>query len=146
MNQRDLDLMERFPKILKNLGGDHTKTCMSWRHGGIDVGDGWFKLVEKLCVFAQHHHDYNGYPQLVFSQVKEKFGLLTIYYSFEECTSQYAETGKKREKDYEYIQGAIDFVESISSTICEMCGAPATRESTSGWISTLCKECKRNEF
>jgi hypothetical protein len=62
--------------------------------------------------------------QLVFTQIKEKFGTLTVYSSGGD----------------EYCQGAIDMAEGLSSRICEDCGNPG-KIRPGGWIRTLCESC-----
>ena len=141
ITNRDKELQKKYPEILKYLGGDPAKTCMSSHHGGISVGDGWIPLLEKLFTFCQFHHDRNGYPQLVADQIKEKFGTLRFYYLFEECTSDTAKYGKQFQRTEDMLKGAIYFAESLSSTICEGCGAPGTINKT-GWLTTRCSDCR----
>jgi hypothetical protein len=138
---RDLKLQEKYPKILKQLGGDPRITCMSADHDGIAIGDGWIPLLEKLFDFCQFHHDKNGYPQLVAEQIKEKFGTLRFYYSFEKCTSETAHLGKQFNRDEKMLEGAIAFAEMLSGTICESCGKPS-KVSGKRWRTTLCDDCK----
>ena len=130
---RDLKLKEKYPKILKNLGGDPAITCMSDVHGGINIGDGWIPLLENLFSFCQFNTDNNGYPQVVADQIKEKFGTLRFY-----CHFKYTETTTRGE---EMLEGAIYFAESITNLICEKCGKPGTINSE-GWSSVLCEDCR----
>lgn len=138
-DKRDLELKEKYPKILKQLGGKSSETCMSWEHGGIAIGDGWIPLLEKLFDYCQFQHDKNGYPQLVAEQIKEKFGMLRFYYSFEECDSESAKYGKQFERTEEKLEGAIEFAESLTSDICEVCGDKGTR-NTGRWIKVRCEK------
>ena len=62
-------------------------------------------------------------PQVVASQVKEKFGTLNFYY-----------TGGDR-----YISGLVSMAESMSAVTCETCGNPG-KVRRGGWIQTLCDE------
>ena len=62
-------------------------------------------------------------PQVVMTQIKEKFGTLRIYY-----------TGGD-----EAIYGATSMVEGLSGIMCDVCGAPGIQVG-SGWISTRCKD------
>ena len=140
IDERDLDLQNKYPKILKYLGGDPTKTCMSSEHGGISIGDGWIPLIEKLFDFCQFQHDSNGYPQIVADQIKEKFGTLRFYYHFEDCDSDQAENGKRFNRTEDLLDGACRFAEVMSSTICEQCGKPASLTS-GGWRVVRCQEC-----
>jgi len=128
-------LAEKYPAIFKELGGDPTKTCMSWEHGGISCGDGWYDLLDKLCGFCQWHTDKNGYGQVVAEQVKEKFGSLRFYYRIEDTP-----TMREHARDG-VLEGAISFAECLSATICEGCGKPGTM-NTKGWMYCACDECK----
>lgn len=139
--QRDLLLKEKYPKILKNLGGSPQETCMSWEHGGIAIGDGWLPLLEKVFAFCQFNHDKNGYPQLVADQVKEKFGTLRFYYHFEECDSENAVWGTKYNRTDEYLEGAIEFATHLTAEICEYCGKPS-KVHGKHWRTTECKDCE----
>lgn len=62
-------------------------------------------------------------PQVVASQVKEKFGTLRFYYYGGDKT----------------VDGIVRMAESMSAVMCETCGAPGKTRS-GGWIQTLCDE------
>lgn len=64
-------------------------------------------------------------PQVVATQVKEKFGGLRFYYSGGD----------------DYIDGVVAMAESMSYRTCEECGAPGT-STEGGWIRVLCEEHK----
>ena len=115
-------LYEKYPKIFKQKDDDMTTTCLCW---GLECGDGWFDLIERLCDSLQFHTDNNNYPQVEATQVKEKFGTLSFYTSGAD----------------EYLSGYINFVESMSATICETCGTNQNVTQTKGWIKTICKKC-----
>jgi hypothetical protein len=72
--------------------------------------------------FRQFHREIP--TQLVFTQIKEKFGTLTVYSAGGD----------------EYCRGAIDMAEGLSSRICEDCGNPG-KIRPGGWIRTLCDTC-----
>ena len=63
-------------------------------------------------------------PQVVVSQIKEKFGTLRFYY-----------TGGD-----EYVDGLEHMAESMSAKICENCGCPGESRSTkkNHYIRVLC--------
>jgi len=87
------------------------------------------KLVKSLSKWRSEQEyiyvEAHRYPQIVASQVKEKFGGLRFY--VEGATdAQYA---------------VISFVESLSYKVCERCGSMKDIGRTEGWISTICKEC-----
>lgn len=64
-------------------------------------------------------------PQVVATQVKEKFAGLRFYYSGGD----------------DYIDGVVSMAESMSYRTCEECGAPGT-STQGGWVRTLCEEHK----
>ena len=110
------DLYIKYPKILTRDGDEV----------GLEVGDGWYDLLDTLCSQIQHHIDWkNGtgqyekykdlrkegesesVPQLVAEQIKEKFGTLRFYaYGGDEKTA-----------------GMIEMAEALSGRMCEECGA-----------------------
>ena len=134
----DAYLCKKYPKIFANRGKSMRESCMYW---GIDVGDGWFYIVDALCHRIQYWCDNppwvegkdgsyeppvaNPRAQVVFDQVKEKFSALRIYY-----------TGGD-----EYIRGLVDCAEGVSIRTCEVCGAmDHDVVVTTGWNTTLCIE------
>ena len=147
--EKVLELYEKYPKILRELGGDKRYTCMSWEHGGISCGDGWYNLLKTLFSSLQHQTDKNYYPQVIADQIKEKFGGLRIYYHFEEnprhkelvevvLKPEYAERSEK------YLSGMISFAETMSYQICEICGDRGAVNG-SGWARVLCSNCRGEE-
>lgn len=63
--------------------------------------------------------------QVVFTQIKEKFGTLRVYTNATDS----------------YCDGVIAMAESMSAHTCEVCSRPGKQTNT-GWIKTLCDECK----
>jgi hypothetical protein len=139
------DLYLKYPKIfrMETSGSDQDNFC------SLDVSDGWYDLISELCSCIQHHIDWKNcegkyeshkkhrtseeleksrVPQVVATQVKEKFAGLRFYY-----------TGGDDE-----ISGMITLAESFSARICETCGSPG-RKSGPGWIRTLCKKHAEEE-
>jgi len=126
--KKELDekLCAKYPKIFANRHGDMRTTAMCW---GFACGDGWYWLIDRLCSNLQWDTDNNNrngkYPQVVASQVKEKFGGLSFY--VESATpEQYA---------------VISFAETLSNYTCEECGTTKNIGHTKGWIQTLCEDC-----
>jgi hypothetical protein len=124
------DLYLKYPKILKSESGIGIY---------LEVGDGWYDIIDILCSQIQHHIDWkNGegqytkykdsrkegetVPQLVAEQVKEKFGGLRFYaFGGDEKTA-----------------GMIELAEALSHRVCEVCGSPG-KKTSGGWIRTLCR-------
>jgi hypothetical protein len=132
-------LYAKYKKIFKQKDLSPQETCMCW---GISIGDGWFNLMDRLCLNIQGHIDnakkYKSYhknddsikliEQVEATQVKQKFGGLRFYVSGGD----------------DYIDGLISMAESLSYMICEQCGnlgAP----NTQGWIKVLCRSCRITE-
>lgn len=89
--------------------------------------DGWYDLINNLCVEIQKHCDNTpGTLQVVAAQVKEKFGGLRFYV----------------DDSNEFADKLIATAESQSYKICEVCGKPGTLKGEF-WISTLCEDHTR---
>lgn len=124
----DKQLCDKYPKIFANRHGDMRSTCMCW---GLECGDGWYDLIDHLCANLQWNTDKNNrldngfqrYPQVVASQVKEKFGELCFY----------------TESSTDVQDAVIHFAEQLSSSMCEVCGKPGKARGK-GWIKTRCDE------
>ena len=105
---------EKFPKML------------SGKYGGFAVSSGWWIIIESLMSNIQHYLDWKNresevVPQVVVTQIKEKFGGLRFYYD-----------GGDNE-----ISGMVRIAESWADHSCETCGNLGERRS-GGWIRTLC--------
>lgn len=110
---------------------------------GYECGEGWVPLIKEAEKWVADWNEQNcnenvkplsttlGWEKLRIVQIKEKFGMLTIYCNF------YPDN--LREK-------LID-LEQRSLKICEICGETEGTEckSSHGWIYTLCPECRRKE-
>lgn len=101
----ELELVKKYPELLKEYGGDCKRTCMAW---GFEHSDGWYKILDHLFSYLnslvntdlvisykkdyrdKHKDDKDYYekhyshrvkpPQITIDQVKEKYGTLTVYY------------------------------------------------------------------
>ena len=100
-------LRERYPASFEHVP---TLSCR----------DGWFDLIDTLCSTLQNVTRQGG-PQVVASDVKEKYGALSFYTN-----------GINDEQD-----GMIQFAEAMSERICEVCGNRGQRRG-GGWITTRC--------
>jgi hypothetical protein len=132
----ELKLVEKYPNILCDYGGDMKKTCMHW---GMECCDGWYDLLDELLAKLDYLSTVSG-VQVVADQIKEKFGTLRFYYS----------TVAKTDSNLDVIvckiiDDIVDRAEKRSSYICEKTGKTGVLCSRFGWLSTLCKKEAENE-
>lgn len=90
-----------------------------YRTNNIDI---WLANPEKIYQTWDKKEPF-ACSQVIAAQVKEKFGTLCFYY----------------EGGDSYIRGLCTFMESMSGTICEECGAKGKIRAV-GWIRCLCDE------
>lgn len=115
-------LAKRFPMLFADYGGDPRKTCMAW---GCDHGNGWFNIVEAMCVEIQQYVDAHPGMEVVFQQIKEKFATLTVYHNGDDA-----------------VYDIVNKYSEMSAKTCEVCGKPGEVITTSGWWVTRCPECE----
>lgn len=158
-------LIEKYPVLFKDVNEPVTKSCMAF---GCDFSDGWYKLLDELCEYLTrlskqeallnlkkeyHTEDNKGfmyvkYPPISFDQVKEKFGLMRIYWTsngadnWEEVCEKVEQPERENafNKYFDRVQNAIDYVEFLSSKVCESCGQPG-KLYTKGWFKVRCEKC-----
>lgn len=159
-------LIEKYPVLFRDVNEPVTKSCMAF---GCEFSDGWYKLLDELCEYITrlsnrtdlfklnkeyHTKENHGFmylkrPSISFTQVKEKFGLMRIYWSgngvenWEEVCVKVNQEDRERaiKRHYEEVQNAIDYVEFLSSKVCEECGQPG-KVNNKGWIKVRCENCK----
>ncbi len=131
-------LLEKYAKIFAQKDLPMNQTCMCW---GLECGNGWYDLIDKLCGQLQFNTDNNNYPQVEAVQVKEKYGSLRFYYNAILTNKD----DKYLERKYGFIAGLVSFAEYYSEFICEHCGSTENITQTKGWISTLCEKCMNKE-
>lgn len=132
-DELEQDLCTKYPKIFRDRNAPAHESPMSM---GIECGDGWYGIIDRLCSIIQTHvdgkrhahgslsdHDFDLQHQTIAAQVKEKFGGLRFY----------------ADNADDYINGAISMAESLSYITCEACGARGARRG-GAWIRTLCDE------
>lgn len=159
-------LFEKYPVLFRDRNKPVTESCMAF---GCEFSDGWYKLLDELCEYItrlsnrtdllklnkEYHTEENrGFiylkrPTISFTQVKEKFGMMRIYWSgngvenWEEICAKVHQDDREHavNKYYDEVQNAIDYVEFLSSKVCESCGQPG-KLSNKGWMKVRCENCK----
>lgn len=119
-----------YPELFRQFKGDKSSYSLGF---GIECGDGWYWLIDRLCKCIQNYIAENNKTQVEVVQIKEKNGGLRFY----------------TEHLDNIVWGMIWFAEQLSHTICESCGSTDARtESAStslgieGWQRTLCGTCR----
>ena len=166
-------LFDKYPKIFGDRTKPMTETCMCW---GLDVGDGWYDLIDTLCEaltytyttsievdeedgkrlgikpYSDSYYFTVEPPQVIATQVKEKYGTLRFYYrsEFDEKiiylleTKKYPDLEKVNDRFYNFIDGVVHFAEIASGRTCEITGQSgelhASGGSMDGWLKVLNKE------
>jgi hypothetical protein len=156
--QKEQELVKRYPHIFKDHGGDPMATCMA---GGLCVGDGWFTIIDVLCMMLTRA--LRG-EQHKLGQLKEKKGLplydgskdivddesiarqQEIINNLIEMMPIAAQVKEKFGGLRFYTNGAspeqqamIDLTEELSYRTCEDCGDTNHAMTYGvGWNRTLC--------
>lgn len=90
---------------------------------GIEVGNGWLPLIDKLCQLIVDTCREQSLQVPVASQIKEKFGSLRFYV----------------DQADDMIYQIIDRAEDLSQHICEDCSNPG-KISGKYWLKCTCPE------
>lgn len=119
-------LFDKYPLIFTDIEKSPNQSLMSF---GICTGDGWFWLIDQLCHQLQFDIDNNKEPQIKAFQIKEKYGSLRFY----------LETPSTEKQD-----AIITFAETLSRSICEVCGSTNNvKIRGTGFLKTRCEECEQ---
>jgi hypothetical protein len=136
--RRDLEkyLVKKFPLCFGDYGKSMQETCMCW---GLSCNRGWYKIIKEACEklepliqkwIEEHKNekDYNEDWIPRFSQVKEKYGTLSIYWA--SATDE--------------MYAISDEAERLSAETCETCGKEGKLRG-GGWLYTSCYKCAKDE-
>jgi len=125
--RRSSAVIRRYNRALKQAINGNDKNLrfyyanhLGWKNETVD------EFVERDLNKKEFREEFRKPPtQLVFTQIKEKYGTLRVYYNGGD----------------EFCQGVIDMAESMSSVTCEDCGVPG-KVRDRGWIRTYCDDCE----
>lgn len=159
-------LIEKYPVLFRDRYKSPQETCMCW---GVEFSDGWYKIFDDLCAYltrlSKHEillrlkdefktDENKGYiyikqPTVTFTQVKEKYGTIRVYWigngvdNYDEIKDKLNDPNDLEvqvKRYYDRVDHAIDFTEFLSCRVCEVCGTPG-KLYTNGWYMTKCKKC-----
>jgi hypothetical protein len=119
-------LIQEAPTILWYLQKNDSSESFLPIAFGFECGDGWFAILQELFNKLEQYAVQNNLDNFYIMQVKEKFGSLRVYTSYEN----------------EEISSLIEQAELKSQETCEICGNKG-KPNRNGWISTLCKNCRK---
>lgn len=111
-DELDKTLVERYPKIFAQRNRNMRETAMCW---GFDCGDGWYNIINMLCLNIQGHIDNLNrnrqfsikYNQMIEAVYRGDTELFDVHYK------GYSEEHKKKVLD-EILEGKINLKEDIS--------------------------------
>ena len=121
-------LFERLPFLDTGVGLGYCEPGDSW-HEYLPMG--WQSLFLDLCdiIAMTLKHKKIDLSHFRLQQVKEKFGEMRIYWSFQgpsEISNQ--------------IDEMVDTICHLSGRLCCQCGKPAQYQSK-GWVCPYCHDC-----
>ena len=104
---------------------------------GVETGPGWHPVIKKvLDKISQYNQDSPEDSRIFVDQVKEKFGTLRIYVTYDNVPKETIED----------IDAAISEAENEARDICEFCGAKENvGVRIKGWYTTMCESCAKKE-
>lgn len=115
----------RYNRALKRaINGDDRALIKYYSWGLSEKSNEWaMKNAERDMADPKFRDVPEACPQVVASQVKEKFGTLRFYYYGGD----------------DYCRGVESMADAMSCVTCETCGKPG-KIRRGGWIRTLCDE------
>jgi len=94
--------------------------------GSPECDAGWHDLLDRMCVRIRTAVQADG-GAFKFSQIKEKFATLRVYWD-----------GTLSPKAGAHVEEAIELAEARSGCTCEVCGEEG-RLRGGGWMTTRCE-------
>jgi len=146
-----LELVRRYPALYRIAGEPPLGSNPPFAREGFAIGDGWWLIVERLS--AKLATDQS----LFISQVKEKYGLLTVYLDTADGRPEeyrvVMPSGKARMLSIhgqpglsDELEAAMEEAREASRHTCELCGKPGKiGRSRRGWVSVRCPACEESE-
>jgi uncharacterized protein with HEPN domain len=123
-------LIERHPGLYRLADASPVPSSRPFAREGFAVGDGWFQLIDRLSA------KLSADPGLVVSQLKEKFGLLRVYFEMSPLPPDEIE---------EATDAALAEAVAQSRITCEWCGKPGRNARREGYWSVKCDACAVEE-
>ena len=122
-----LELIDKYPGLYRHADSRPGLGAPPFAREGFAIGVGWFGIVERLS--ARLAAD----PNLAVGQLKEKMGLLTVYFEPSESSSPETEAATDR---------ALEEARAESGRTCEICGAPGVLAKRGHTVGVRCEACE----
>lgn len=145
--QLEKQICEIDPIFTRQYGMSQMQSCMAY---GFSYGDGWFQVTKKLVNFTKILNKQLDQYDLcvVCEQAKQKFGMLTIYWSIQKLSNPYEEIEESlKDIKEEYWKRMNEYLKELvkqANQTCEYCGKKGELVSTKRWIKYICKECSND--
>lgn len=108
-----------------------------FEHSRIEIEkghEGWRQLIDNAFTAAEHILSEYPFVQFRIVQVKEKLGTLRVYFRGEGLPAEILT------QLWDIMQAATN----KSSSVCEICGAPARLGKRHGRVMVRCQSCAPN--
>ena len=125
-----MQLIERYPSLYRLACASPVPSSSPFAREGFACGDGWFAIINKLSA------KLSADPNLVVGQLKEKLGLLRVYFEPSLLPSDEIE---------EATDAALAEAVAESRITCERCGKPGEHAQREGHWSVKCEACAAEE-
>jgi uncharacterized protein with HEPN domain len=123
-------LIERYPSLYRLADASPVPSSPPFAREGFACGDGWFEIVDRLSTKLSVD------PNLVVGQLKEKLGLLRVYFELSPLPSNEIE---------EATDAALAEAVAESRITCERCGKHGENAQREGHWSVKCDACAAEE-
>ena len=124
--EHSTQLIERYPSLYRLADASPVPSSPPFAREGFACGDGWFAVIDKLSA------KLSADPNLVVSQLKEKFGLLRVTFELSPLPSDEVEAA---------TDSALAEAVEESRITCEWCGKPGEHAQREGRWSVRCGAC-----
>ena len=119
-------LIERYPSLYRLADALPVSSSPPFAREGFGCGDGWFEIINRLSA------KLSADPNLVVGQLKEKLGLLRIYFEPSPLPSSEIEQA---------TDAALAEAVAQSRATCDWCGKPGKHAQREGRWSVKCGAC-----
>ena len=123
-------LIEQYPGLYRLADASPVPSSQPFAREGFACGDGWFEIINRLSA------KLSADPNLVVGQLKEKLGLLRVYFEPSPLPSDEIE---------EATDAALAEAVAESQITCERCGKPGKHAQREGRWSAKCDACAAKE-